>query len=367
VSERVDVVVVGAGAMGAASAWRLARGGRHVLVLEQFEPGHVRGSSHGATRIFRLAHRDRRYLELARRALGLWRELEAATGEVLVEATGQIDHGHAPAVEEIDANLRRAGLASELLVADAARERWPGMRFDGPVVHSPDGGRCWADRTVTAAVRAARAEGAEVRYGTPVERIEVVPAGVVVHGPGGPVRAPVVVVAAGAWVPRLLGGVVALPELAVEDEQVGHFRPHDPTAAWPSFLHHAGPDMADRPLAFGAYGLVTPGEGVKVGGPGTTVPVDPATRTLEADPARAGRLRDYVEEWLPGLDPEPLSTTRCLFTETPDDHFVLDRRGPVVVCSPCSGHGFKFVPAVAAEVEQLVAGRPQAEPAWRLP
>ena len=178
-----------------------------------------------------------------------------------------------------------------------------------------------------------------------------------------------VVVAAGAWTARLLGGLVDLPDLVVEAEQPSHFRPLDPGAAWPSFLHHvpgpAGPD--GDPLAFDAYGLLTPGEGVKVGGHGTTAPVDPDRRPHGPDPARTAALVDYVREWFPGLDPEPVSTTSCLFTSTPDEHFVLDRRGPLVVCSPCSGHGFKFVPAIADEVTRLVAGDPQDNPAWRLP
>lgn len=365
VTDRADVVVVGAGAMGAASAWRLARSGRSVVVLEQFGPGHDRGSSHGATRIFRLAHRDRRYLDLAVRALGRWRELEEESGELLVEPVGQIDHGDPGAVSEIHTNLVAAGLRAERLPAAAAEDRWPGMRFDGDVVFSPDGGRCWAERTVAAALRVAATAGADVRHHSPVERIEVTDGSVVVHTAGTSVEAPVVVVAAGSWVGSLLDGIVALPELVVEEEQVGHFRRRTPGADWPSFLHHE-PDGGGRLLGFGAYGLETPGEGFKVGGAGTAVPVDPDRRDLGIDPVRAANLSAYVANWLPGLDPEPVSTTRCLFTSTPDDHFLIDRSGPVVVCSPCSGHGFKFVPQVGVEVERLVEGAPQAAAHFRL-
>ena len=364
---RVDVVVVGAGAMGSATAWRLAEAGRHVALLERFGPGHDRGSSHGATRIFRVAYRDARYVRLAERALPLWRELEDRSGQVLLEQVGQLDHGHGAAVDQIEQHLVAAGRRAERMSPAAAGERWPGMRFDEAVVFSPDGGRCWAERTVTAACDVAARLGAEVRFGTPVVRIEPVGGEVVVHTPDGRWRAPVVVVAAGAWVGRLLGGLVDLPQLVVEAEQPSHFRPRDPAAEWPSFLHHGrGPDGSDDPLSFDAYGLLTPGEGVKVGGHGTTAPADPDRRD-GIDPARTAELVRYVREWLPGLDPDPVSTTSCLFTSTPDGHFLLDRAGPVVVCSPCSGHGFKFVPAIADEVVSLASGRAQADPAWRLP
>ncbi len=366
-SERVDAVVVGAGAMGATSAWRLARAGRSVVVLEQFGPGHTRGSSHGATRIFRLAYRDPVYVGFAARALPLWRELEDAAGEVLLEQVGQLDHGRPESTAEVVAALRSAGRPVEELTPEAATERWPGMRFDRSVVHSPDGGRCWADRTVAAAQRLAAAAGAQVRFDTPVERIEVVGDAAVVHAGGASWSAPVVVVAAGAWTSGLLGALVDLPSLLVEADQPSVFAPVDPSGPWPSFLHHGDPvGGVDRPLHFDAYGLETPGEGVKIGGAGTVGPADPDDASRVPDPARTGALVEYVERWFPGLDPTPVATTSCLFTTTADEHFVLDRRGPVVVCSPCSGHGFKFVPAVAAEVERLVTGSGQATAVWRI-
>ena len=168
-TSRTDAVVVGLGGMGAAAAWRLARTGRSVVALEQFGPGHDRGSSHGAVRIFRVAYRDARYTDLARRALPLWRELEEESGEVLLEQVGQLDHGDAAAVAEVAANLRNAGFAVEELSPAAAHERWPGMRFGEAVAYSPDGGRCFAERTVAAAVAAAERRGAEVHYWTPVD------------------------------------------------------------------------------------------------------------------------------------------------------------------------------------------------------
>ena len=338
------------------------------MLLERFGAGHGRGSSHGATRIFRLAYRDPTYVELAARALPLWRELEDHSGVTLLEQVGQLDHGPPGAVAEVADALRSAGRPVEELDPVAATERWPGMRFDRAVAFSPDGGRCWADRTVAAAHRLAVEAGVELHLDTPAERIEMVGGDALVHTAGRSWRAPVVVVAAGAWVARLLEGVVPLPPVVVEADQPSHFAPWDPTESWPSFLHHGDPvGGLDRPLHFDAYGLATPGEGVKVGGYRTVVPVDPDDDDRRPDPGRTRELIGYVERWLPGLDPTPTSTTSCLFTTTPDEHFVLDRRGPVVVCSPCSGHGFKFVPAIAAEVERLVTEGGQVVTEWRLP
>ena len=366
--EQVDVVVVGAGAMGATAAWRLARSGRSVVLLERFGPGHTHGSSHGTTRIFRLAYRDPVYVRFAAQALDGWRELEAASGEVLLEQVGQLDHGRAAAVDEVVANLRAADRPVERLDAAEASERWPGMRFDGAVAFSPDGGRCLADRTVATSQRLAGSAGAAVHFDEPAERIEVVGDRAVVHSAGRSWDAAAVVVAAGAWVSSLLGQLVSLPPITIESDQPSHFAPIDASASWPSFLHHGlGADGVDRPLSFDAYGLWTPGEGVKVGGHGTVAVCDPEDLTRVPDPVRTESLVRYVEEWLPGLDPTPRSTVSCLFTSTDDEHFILDRRGPLVVCSPCSGHGFKFVPAIAAEVERLVTRGGQPVTEWRLP
>ncbi|MFN0092923.1 MAG: FAD-dependent oxidoreductase [Acidimicrobiales bacterium] len=349
-----DAVIVGGGAMGAAAAWALARRGRRVVLFEQFAAGHDRGSSYGATRIFRVAYRDPLYVALARRALPLWRELEHETGAVLLEQNGQLDHGWPGAVEEVGANLAAAGLDHERLSAAEAARRWSGMRFEGPVVFSPDGGRCYAQATVAALHRRARDLGAELRFGERVEALTLDPSGegVRLRVGGSELRAPVAVAAVGAWAASLLAGVVELPPLRVTEEQPAHFRPRDPDARWPSFLHHAAP-APGQPAGFAAYGLFTPGEGMKVGEHLIGRPVDPDARAGGVDPAALARLTAYVRDWFPGLDPEPLSTTSCLYTTTPDEHFVIDRRGPVVVCSPCSGHGFKFVPAVGELVADL--------------
>ncbi len=337
--------MVGAGAMGSATAWQLARRGRSVALVEQFEPGHDRGSSHGATRIFRLAYRDPTYLRLAVEAQRSWRELEEDSGETLLELTGQLDHGAPAAIEQIAGHLDAAGFVAERLGPDEAAERWPGMRFDRAVVHSPDGGRVFADRTVATLQRRAAELGAEVAFDEPVERVEVLGDEARITTSRRTLRARTVVVAAGPWAREVAPATIPLPELTVSVERPVHFAPRDPSMRWPSFLHHL--DGAATALDFGAYGLETPGEGVKVG-------VDHAP-DVEAVVA-------YAEQWHPGLVPVPVSSTTCRFTSTPDEHFVLDRHGPVVVCSPCSGHGFKFTPIIGELAADLCDG---LEPRYR--
>ncbi|MGH9136631.1 MAG: FAD-dependent oxidoreductase, partial [Acidimicrobiales bacterium] len=136
----VDVVVIGGGAMGSATAWWLARDGRGVVLLEQFEQGHTRGSSHGQTRIFRFAYPDPSYVAMAQASLALWREVEGDTGVRVVERTGAVDHGEPAAVSAVAQAMTAAAAPFELVPPAAAEERWPGMRFEGDVLFHPDGG-----------------------------------------------------------------------------------------------------------------------------------------------------------------------------------------------------------------------------------
>jgi len=318
--------------MGSATAWQLHTRGVDVTLHEQFGPGHVRGSSHGGTRIFRFAYDDPEYVRMAQAALVLWRELEADAGEPLLDITGGVDHGPASEIDRLSASLTSVGVAHEVLDADAAAERYPGMSFDERVLVHPDGGRCRADATVAALQRLV-----PTRYD---ERIDDMRA----------LDADVVVVAAGAWLPKLVP-VVDLPPLTVTKEQKLHFTPRaaDGATTWPSFIHRQANGV-------GMYGLHTPGEGIKVAEHHTGAVVDPDARDFELDAAGADRVVDYVERWMPGLDPTPRNPATCLYTSTPNGDFLLDRVDDVVIVSPCSGHGFKFAPEIGRLAADLALG-----------
>ena len=205
-TERADVVVIGAGAMGSAAAYWLARDGRDVVLLEQFERGHDRGSSHGGTRIFRYGYPDPMYVEMVKAALPLWREIEAEAGIVLVERTGAVDHGEDASIAEVADAMKVAGVDVERLSPGEAEARWPGMRFDTTVLFHPDGGRCLADRAVRTLQERAEAHGAIVHFGLGQARVHPSDDHVVVRAGGTEWRAPVAVVTAGGWVGSVVNG-----------------------------------------------------------------------------------------------------------------------------------------------------------------
>lgn len=360
---RADVIVVGGGLIGAATAWWLASAGRDVVLLEQFEAGHERGSSHGGVRIFRFAYPEADYVALAREALELWRQLEAESGETLLELTGGIDFGWEIGVRAVADCLAAQGARFDLLSVEAARERFAGFAFDGPVLFQPEGGRCHAARSVAALARLAAERGAEVRYEEPVQSIGVDGSAGVVRTAVEEYRAPAVVVAAGGWVTGLLAGIpgLTLPPLRVTQEQPAHFAPRDAGVVWPSFIEHA-PNAA-----FSTYGLLEPGVGVKFGEHQVGPVVDAATRSLAIDPGAVERLRGHARRVLPGVDPDPVAVDTCLYTTTANDDFVIDRVGPITVASACSGHGFKFGPATGRLVAEVALGRIDSPPRFRLP
>ncbi|HEX8004134.1 MAG TPA: FAD-dependent oxidoreductase [Mycobacteriales bacterium] len=341
---RTDLLVVGGGAMGSATAWWAARAGRDVTLLERHPGHHVHGSSHGRSRIFRLAYADGSYVAMAREAYDLWRLLERESGASLLQVTGGVDHG--VAVDDIEANLRAHGLPYERLAAAAAAERWPALRFSSDVVHQPDAGRLDADAAVETLHAEAARHGADVRFGVTAVAARETSYGVAVTtDTGDEYEARVAVVAAGAWLPGLLASLPVpddLPPFRVTQEQPVYL-PSD--AAWPSWIHHRADGVP-------YYGLGAPGEGVKVGEHGSGRPVTPDAR-LGVDAAAVRRVEEYAAEWLPGAEPRATRADSCLYTTTPDESFVLRRHGALVVCSPCSGHGFKFVPAIGRRTAAL--------------
>nr|BFE57919.1 N-methyl-L-tryptophan oxidase [Dactylosporangium thailandense] len=351
-----DVVVVGGGAMGSAAAWQLARRGAGVVLLEQYAAGHANGASHGASRIFRLSYPDAVYVALAHEALGLWRELEDATGARLLTITGGVDQGTPP---ELAAGYAAARVPHESLEPRAAAERWPGIRFESRALYFPDSGRLHADRAVAALQDDAAALGAVVRHSARVTAIEVLGEDkVLVHTEGETYSARRVVAAVSAWAAKLVGGLVPLPPLRVTQEQPAHFAARVPEADWPSFGHRFA-----VPGRFygGIYGLATPGEGIKVGFHGVGPEVDPDRRDFTPEPGQLAALREYARQWLPGVDPDVFAPISCTYTTTPDSDFVLDRHGPVVVATGFSGHGFKFTPAIGRVLADLALDGPRPD------
>ncbi len=344
----VDVAVVGLGLAGTAVALATVRRGHTVAAFDAYAAGHRRGSSHGRSRIFRRAYLDPLYVELTGRAGELWERLEADAGVPVLDRVGGIDHGPGREPERMTTLLREHGVAAELLDgADAAR-LWPGIRFAGPAMRDPEGGVVDAEAAMTATARLAAAAGASVAYGTPVRDLEPDADGVRFRAGERMWRARTLVVAAGAWIGPLLDGLVRLPPLTVTQQQVFYFGPRVP-GPWPTIVHGSSPESLEM-YALPEGPLVKVGEHTN----GTVTTAD--DRDFTVDPSARERAVAYVRAWLPGLDPVPRSETTCLYTRTPDEDFVLDRRGPLVVCSPCSGHGAKFAPLIGELAADLVEG-----------
>lgn len=357
ISMKVDVIVIGAGAMGTAAAWRLARRGRSVLVLERFDEGHDVGASHGTTRNFSTAYDDDMYLGLLARAREYWRELEAESGQQVIDWVGLVQHGWQRPLETMALAHARHGIRSQLLDGEEAQERWTGLRFDGPVLYSEDAGRIRAADAIQAMRGLAEAAGAQFLFQTPVTRLEWNDSRATVYCDGAEYRSDSVVLTAGAWTEKLLAGRVQHPRLRVTQEQPAHFALQKPDAHWPGFMQRPLPD-SDRDSYWYSttYGMLTPDEGIKVGWHGTGPETDPDRRTFTFDPPQMDALRRYVREWIPGADPDRFDAISCTYTTTSDEKFVVDRMGPICVGAGFSGHGFKFAPAIGEELAKLITG-----------
>ena len=327
---QADVVVVGAGIMGSATARALARAGHEVLLVEQFRVGHEHGSSHGRSRIVRLAYPEVEFVELAKESFAGWRELEEESGRELLELSGLLELVEESGQSSQDA-LAAVGADYELLQAESARARWPiGVPDGWTALFQPEAGIVRADVAQRAFVDCALAQGAWIEEETYVDSLESL-------------DAKAVVVTAGPWVTRFF------PDLPVRTtrETVAYF--HREGEPLPSVVQ-----LDPHTRGHAMYSLHDPLHGLKAGAhhAGANVsPDDPA----EPDPALVGRIAEWVARTYPDADPVPVAAETCMYTTTADEHFILERRGNVVIGSACSGHGFKFAPAVGSRLASMAA------------
>jgi sarcosine oxidase len=321
------IAVIGAGVMGLATARALRRRGHDAVVYEQFEPGHTRGSSHGRSRIFRLAYAEEEYVRLAQESLALWRELESESGETLLELNGLLEIVRT--LEESTAGtLEACGVEWHRLDGDEAESRFPVRVPEGSfAVLQPEAGIVRADKAL-----AAFARELDVRYETRVEPEEL--------------DAQVVVVTAGSWVNELLEQPL---EVKVTRETVCYFRPENgrPIPSLVSFK----PDSHTHDM----FSLADPVYGLKVGAHHAGPEVDP-NETGEPEPRLIEQITSWARETYRLAEPEPDAAETCLYTTTPDETFILERCGRLVIGSPCSGHGFKFAPAIGERLADLATG-----------
>jgi sarcosine oxidase len=357
-NRRFDVIVVGVGGMGSAACYHLARRGKRVLGLERFDIPHAMGSSHGVNRIIRLAYyEDPRYVPLLRRAYELWRALQDECGEQLLYVTGSIDASDRDG-DVFHGSLRSCelhNLPHEVLTSGELSRRFPAFRL--PAGHmalfQPEGGFLLSERCIVAHVFGALAAGAEIRARERVFFWEPFGDGVRVETDRGTYEADRLVLSAGAWMTRLVPSLapVVQPERQVlawlQPTRADHFTPE----RFPVFNLTV---EEGRYYGFPVFGI----PGFKVGRyHHRDEQIDPDDFDREPNAADEAVLREFAVRYFPDGAGATMTLKSCIFTNTPDEHFIIDvlpESPRVVVASPCSGHGFKFCSVVGEILADLV-------------
>ena len=356
-------VVVGAGLAGSATAGELARRGHEVTVLERVTPAHGGGSSHGSARIFRYAYPDVFYTHLVQQARTRWDELERLGGQPLITPTGAVDFGDQREAELLARVLDEAGVDNELLGAAETMRRWPQLVVNSTAVWHPSAGVIDVETAVRTMLRLAGDDGAQVQTDWTVTTVSRTSRGLRVEDTDGrSVEAEHVVVAAGGWLPELLGKLslpysflAGFPSLQVRQEQAFHFpyRAGFDVAPWPSLIYKS--DDIQTYALMGGRDAGFAGQKVAEYNGGKVIR-SAAEQDGVIDERGLERLVAHVERTMPGLVPEPYAATTCIFTNTPTEDFVIDGVEGVTVVSPCSGHGAKFAPLLGVLAADVATG-----------
>ncbi len=366
-----DAIVVGLGAIGSAAAWQLARRGLHVLGVDRFDPPHAFGSTHGDTRITRLAIGEgAQYTPLAIRSHEIWRELEQANGTPLLTTGGGLWISSAAKASKVHvqhffantvAAAERFGIAHEILDAAAIRRRFPqfSVRDDETGYLEPSAGFLRPEACVRANLAQARAHGAELHVGERVAGFEATAQRVTVRTDRGTYHADRLVLAAGPWLPELLAAELAA-RFSVSRQVLLWFDVDDAArfavGRFPVFIWEL---QRERQAIYGFPALDGASGGVKC----ATEQFD-ATTTPDAVDRRVTEAEAHdvwtrlVAPYLPGVGPRCVRAAACLYTVTPDFGFVIDRHPDserIVIASPCSGHGFKHSAALGEALAELLS------------
>jgi sarcosine oxidase len=356
-SSSYDVIVVGLGGMGSAAARHLAARGQRVLGLERFTPAHDRGSSHGGTRIVRQAYiEDPAYVPLLLHAYELWEQAGKEADADLLTRTGALYLGPpgSVAVAGSLASAREWGLPHEVLDAAAVRDRFPTLTPQpGDVgVFEERAGYVRPEAAVAVHLELAARDGAELRFDEQVELWSTSGDGVVVSTGSRTYNAGALVLAPGAWAPRLLADL-GLP-LAV-DRQVQYW--FDPPGGTAPYEHHpVFLAELDGDLVYGIPAVDGPSGGMKVAFHRRRHPADPDALDRVVTDAEVAEIRAAAARVAPGVPGTLNRATVCMYTLTPDEHFVIGRHPAherVVIACGFSGHGFKFVPVVGEILADL--------------
>ena len=352
-----EYVVLGLGGWGSAAAyWLSRRAGDGVLGLEQFELGHVRGESQDHSRIIRLSYHTPAYVELAKHAYRVWREVEREAGEPLVLRTGGLDFApreSAIPLANYSGSMDAAGVPYEHLDAREIRRRWPQFAVTDDIhgLFQAESGIAMAARGNAAHLRLAREHGATLRDQAPVERLRPAGGEIEVVAGGTAYRCRRLVIAAGAWSNGALTHFGMHLPLRVTKEQVTYFATPNPADFQPDRFPNW--IWMDDPCFYGfpTFGEAGPKAGQDAGGR----EVDADTRTFEPDQAALARTVEFLRRYIPKALGPVIYTRTCLYTLTPDRDFVIDRLPghANVAVGIGGGHGFKFASLVGRILSEL--------------
>jgi sarcosine oxidase len=357
-----DTIVIGLGGMGSATAYQLARRGKRVLGLERYKPAHNQGSSHGKSRIVRQAYFEHpAYVPLLLRAYELWGQIEQETGKELLTVTGGLMIG-SPNSATVTSSIRSAreyGLFHEVLDAAEIRRRFSPLQPDNDTtaLYEKKAGFVRPEASVSAHLQRAAQLGATLHFEEPVLSWEASHSGdgVQVTTTQGRYEAEHLVLTPGAWAPALLG--LELP-LVVERQVMYWF---DPIGGIEPFLPHCFPiyiwEAEDGVDFYGFPAQDGPQDGVKVAFFSYMgIPCTPDTIDRVVHEEEIQRMRQYLTHRIPSLNSQCLNAATCLYTTTPDHHFIIGlhpEHAQVTLASPCSGHGYKFASVIGELLADL--------------
>lgn len=357
-----DVIILGAGGIGSAAAYYLAKTKQRVLVLEQFNINHDKGSSYGYSRVIRYAYDNPIYVKLMRAAYPLWFALEKEADETLYIKTGELDFGfiNSPSMQEVANSMRRENIDYETLKAKEINQRFPQFTIPENMegLYQEDTGILKASRCVISHLKLAQKYGATIEDNTPVMSINQKPQEIIIKTNKNRYVCKQLIIAAGSWTKQLLKSLGLNLPLTIMPCQLAFFKVDDYDnfipGNFPIFLAHLIGDYGQFP-----YGLPScDHQGLKLS---TFYGWDTVENIKEVDYAPSLQwietLRTFLKQYIPTANGDLIETRRCLYTMTPDKHFIIDRHPEydnIFVAAGFSGHGFKFTTLVGKILTDLV-------------
>lgn len=354
-----DVIIVGAGSMGMSAGYYLAKQGTQTLLMDAFDPPHTYGSHHGDTRIIRHAYGEgREYVPLAMRAQTLWDELQQETDDTIFKRTGVLGFGPKGSafIDEAIVSAELHSLPLDILQADDINRRWPGIQvpenFTG--CYEPDSGVLFSENCVRTFRRLALKHGATLLTDTPVLNVDIQKDFVRIYTEDGSYTADKLIVSAGAWNGKMLAKLQLPLPLQPKRQTVGWFKADESlykATLFPAFFVDTRAEMY--------YGFPSfDGCGLKLGRHDYGQKVDPdyINREFGLYAEDEGHIRRFLETYMPRAAGKLMQGRVCMYTKTPDDHFIVDlhpAHSHVVIAAGFSGHGFKFSSVIGEVLSQL--------------